>query len=103
MQGLPGAALKKAAAGLLSALLLFVLLFSAFYIAEEHDHDCSGEDCPVCACILQCENTLHQMGSGVAVRTAVVTAIILILSVFVFSLPVSVQETLVSQKIRLND
>ena len=34
--------------GLLAAVLAFVMLSSAVYIAVEADHDCSGEDCAIC-------------------------------------------------------
>lgn len=50
-------------------LLLFTLLFSVFYIVHEIGHDCSGEDCPVCACIAQCENIVQQIGYALIVAT----------------------------------
>ena len=63
---------KRIAAGIMGILMLFIVLFSAFYIAAEADHDCTGEDCPICACIQQCENTLHQIGDGIASQAAVI-------------------------------
>lgn len=94
---------KKAAAGILAMFLLSLLLFSAFYVTAEAEHDCTGEDCPVCACIQQCESTLQKMGDGSAhLAAAILPAVfLLILSCFfVFTFP---QETLVSIKVRLNN
>lgn len=68
----------------------------------ETDHDCCGDDCPICACIQFCENTLGMMGGGAAGQTAVIIPLIL----FFFSVFLSVclfeQETPVSRKVRLN-
>ncbi len=36
-------------------MLVFSLLFSTIYIAVESGHDCSGEDCPICFSLVQCE------------------------------------------------
>lgn len=38
-----------------------------FYIAKEENHNCTGEDCPVCACIHQAEQNLKNLGTGLAV------------------------------------
>ena len=54
---------KKIVAGIAAFAVLFIVLFSSFYICAEADHHCSGEDCPVCACIQICENVIRQMGS----------------------------------------
>ncbi len=94
---------KRIAACIMVMLMLFIMLFSAFYIAAEADHDCTGEDCPICACIVLCENTLHQIGTGGSSLAAVIIPIFfLLVSVFLFAVPF-LQETLVSRKIRLNN
>ena len=43
---------------LLAASILFVVIFSAFYIASEIDHDCCGEDCPICCQVELYENAV---------------------------------------------
>ena len=57
---------KRIAAGILGMLILLIMLFSSIYIASEVNHECRGEDCPICVCIQQCENTLHSIGNGMA-------------------------------------
>lgn len=37
----------------LCAVIVLGLAFASFYPAEEALHDCSGEDCPICAHIDQ--------------------------------------------------
>lgn len=93
----------RVAAALMGIVMLFVVLFSAFYIAAEMEHHCTSEDCPICACIHQCENNIRQMGHGAAEQTFSI-----LFAVF-FAMPLSFhdiqfsQATLVTQKIRLNN
>ncbi len=93
---------KKITAGILAVMLLFLMLFSAFYLAAEADHDCTGEDCPICACIRQCGNTLRLMSDGAA------APVIPALLAGFFLLPVLFpaiwfsRQTPISQKVRLN-
>lgn len=59
---------------LLAAAVLFVMLSSAFFIAIEADHNCTGEDCPVCCQIEVCIHTLKSVGH---------TVVLLILAAFI--------------------
>ncbi len=90
-------------AAITGLMMLVMVLFSAFYIAAESDHECCGEDCPICACIHQCENTLHGIGDGTAVRSAAATPVILVLLAAAFAIPAVSQDTLISGKVRLNN
>lgn len=94
---------KRIAAGIIGIMMLFITLFSAFYIASEADHDCTGEDCSICACIQQCENTLHQTGDGAASQSAVIIPVVFMLVFAVLFVAVFPQGTLVSRKVRLNN
>ena len=51
----------------LSLTVLLVILSSVFFIAIEADHDCIGDDCPICYQIGVCENTLKSIGQAVIV------------------------------------
>ena len=90
-------------AGIIGLMMLVLVLFSAFYISTETDHECCGEDCPICACFLQCENALHGIGDGVAVRFVAVAPVILILLSAAFIITAVSKDTLISRKVRLND
>ncbi|MCR4946734.1 MAG: hypothetical protein K5929_07330 [Lachnospiraceae bacterium] len=70
---------KRITAGIIGILMFFIMLLSAFFIAAEVGHDCTGEDCPVCACIRQCENTLRNMGDGMAPRAVSIIPVVFIL------------------------
>ncbi|MBQ6967139.1 MAG: hypothetical protein IJP84_04465 [Lachnospiraceae bacterium] len=84
-------------------MMLFVVLFSAFFIAVEANHHCEGDDCPICACIAMCENTLRQTGAGTAHLIAVVFPISFILIAAFLQETGLKQETLISRKVRLNN
>ena len=94
---------NRIAAGIMSIMLLVIVLFSSFYIAAEADHDCTGEDCPICACIQQCDNTLRRIGNGSAAQSSAVVPVLFILFVSALFVAEFSQETLVSRKVRLNN
>lgn len=54
---------KKSKPALLLLALFFgiLLLFSRLYPAFECDHDCSGEDCAVCAIVSVCETIQEEL------------------------------------------
>lgn len=90
-------------AGFTCAAFVIAVFFSLFFIVKEVRHDCTGEDCPVCACIHQVEQTLKQVGTG-SVETAWTFAaqfppimVFLCLTLFV---PV---VSLISWKVRMNN
>ncbi len=83
--------------------MLLIMLFSSFFIAAHADHECSGADCPVCACIQQCENTIWGMGSGAAAILAVIMPVIIFLRSISMGVPSILWDTPVSTKVRLNN
>ena len=89
-------------AGVMGLMMLVIGLFSAFYIASETDHACCGEDCPVCACLRQCENILHGLGEGIAARSAAAPVRLIFLAA-AFVTTAVFQDTLISRKVRLNN
>ena len=94
--------IKRLFAGAVCLTVLAALLFSAFFIAMEAGHDCTGGDCPICELILLCESTLRKLG-GAAVLTAF--AVLFIITLFTAFLPVFTvcSGTLFSRKVRLNN
>ena len=94
---------RRCAAGVMGFMMLLIVLFSAFYITVETDHDCSGEDCPICICVERCDEMLHQVASGAVALAAVVVPVICILHSAILLIHAFSQGTLVSQKVRLNN
>lgn len=93
----------RIAAGALCVMLLVVVLFSAFYIAAEADHDCCGEGCRICVCLHHCRSILHQFGIGRAARYAAVVPVFAVLIAAVFAFTAFCRETPVTGKVRLNN
>lgn len=87
----------------LSVLLLVTVVLATFYIAEESDHHCSGDDCPICLCLHQCENIVQTLYGGdtpspAAGAAAVFFAVLsLIFSYF------AAADTLIVRKVRMNN
>ena len=84
------------------ALLLFLLL-SSYFIAYEADHDCSGENCPVCALLQISENNLRQLGGGAPVTASAFSLILLIMVMQIMIDSGIIISTPVSRKTRLNN
>ena len=86
-----------------AALLLCLQTFSAAYLVHESDHDCCGEECPVCLQIQQCFANFQLTGSGLPSDPPQIG----VPPTFEGIDPVSVVElpslTLVSLKVRFND
>ena len=82
---------------------IFVTLFSACFIAVEVDHDCAGDDCPICCQISICENALRTV--GIAASTVIYTGVsgIFILAVHSFAKKLSNNASLVTLKVKLSD
>ncbi|MCR4793540.1 MAG: hypothetical protein K5871_12410 [Lachnospiraceae bacterium] len=98
---------RKKNTGCLSVLIAFIFAFimiaAVYYVATESDHECEGEECPVCECIHVCESILHETMDGAA------EALIIIFMIIAFErelLRLSggfPSGTLVSHRVRLND
>ena len=55
---------QRRATILLCMFLLAVMVFSSVFIILEHEHDCSGADCPICCLIHQAQDNLTCLGLG---------------------------------------
>ena len=95
---------QKLATALLCVLLLAVMTFSSVFILLEHDHDCSGADCPVCLAIHQAKKNMTCLGLGEGNMTASVPSQVPSLQQHRFYAAVSaaVPATLVFLKVRQN-
>ena len=87
-----------------SSLLLLTLFFSMIFISEEMGHhDCSGENCPVCAVLEICINNVGKCG------TAIIAAVAAVVVMIAFSDANSIYKeeilfsSLTGNKVRLNN
>lgn len=56
---------KKITAVLLIGMLVVVMLCSALYITAEANHECEGENCPICYQINACRHNLKNTSPAV--------------------------------------
>ena len=95
--------MRSGIAAFIGAMLLIGMLFSHIYIANEYHHDCTGEECPICQCIAECEAFVNQISTGVILFIAI-AAVIFAVSKTVQSFKGDfLSNTLVSFKVRLNN
>lgn len=62
---------KKLLAGFIALAVLFMLLFSVFFITAEARHPCIGENCPICLEVQACVQALSTLGTGLSYSVAV--------------------------------
>ena len=94
---------KKAISIIICVLFLFFTFASLLFIVEEENHNCTGEDCPVCASIHMAEQTLKNLGDGsyviIAINPMPILSVLVVSGLFLLISHAS----LVSHKVRLND
>ena len=56
---------RKSLAIVLSIVLIAFFVCSILFITHEADHDCCGEDCPICEEITVLEKAIEELGTGV--------------------------------------
>ena len=94
---------RRLSAAFICAALIAITLFSALFIVKESRHDCTGEDCPVCVCLHQAEQTLRQISAGPAEAAgefAIYFVLVTLSAYLSLSVPV---VSLISQKVRMNN
>ncbi len=95
--------MNRKISGIMAVAILTAMLLSAFFITAHADHDCSGEDCPICACIQQCASLLRSFYGGMPGGVALYIPLLMALIVVSLSEAPFVDDTLVSNKVRLNN
>ena len=84
-------------------VIIFVSLASLFYIFSETKHECSGENCPVCACIHQAQQALRNLSSGAAVGQLMTVLFISLFAAFAVHFFVISCDSPVKRRVRLNN
>lgn len=82
---------------------LFITFASLFYIAKEVNHNCTGEDCPICANIHQAEQNLKNIGSGLTAGNLITTIPVFVVELACIQVALVFCKSLVNQKVRLNN
>ena len=95
--------MRKFTSIILVTIIFFVVLLSTFYIAFEYEHDCTENECPICCLMEQCESTLKQIKDGIVIGFRINIPIFFIAIQFIYLTTNIITNTLVSNKIRLND
>ncbi len=94
---------KNSIAAFIGVALLLGVLFSTFYVAHEYVHDCTGEDCPICQYIAECEAFVNHVSTGVVFICAAIVAVLAISDTVSMFTRDGLFTTLVEQKVRLNN
>lgn len=97
--------MRRLTAFLVCLCLVAAFLFSAWFIISHVDHDCLGDDCPICAQIHQYADFLQKLGAGLGVLTAdfAILAAALLCAILAVESPAGQRATLVDLKVRLNN
>ena len=108
MQGRITSKPHRILAGILAVLVLFIVVFSAFYVAMEADHDCcahsaSEHECPICECLEKCEAVLSAFRSVSVKSVHTVFAVIVLISIAHILFAKFSPRTPVSSKVQLNN
>lgn len=94
---------KRAAAALISALYIFIILFSVLFIAVEADHTCCVSDsCPVCCQINVCSGIVKNVGTALAAAVILIAATFAAVTV-IGALRCANTSTLVMLKVKLSN
>ena len=88
---------------ILSAVMFMLMAFSAFYIAEESVHECSGEECPICECLQICDGVLYETQGARLIIISAFIAYALICRIGMTGSTVFSFDTLVSEKVRMDN
>ena len=94
---------KRIAALFLAVTVLFVMLYSALFIAAEADHDCVGENCPICYQINVCQNTLKNLSLAVSAAAFAAAFTYTLCREFLTCADCIHRNSLVALKVKLSD
>lgn len=94
---------KRILTAVVAVLVLVVMLSSSLFIIEHADHDCTGEDCPICQQIYLCTQTLKTLSLAVTAAVAFCALSTLLYITIRQAETVCVPHTPVSLKVKLTN
>ena len=95
--------LKKIIAYIIIFMMLSFLLFSSIFIIKNADHDCIGDDCPVCHFIHVCENILKNLDTGKTAQSFSLFNILFCFNLLTFVFYSILKTTPIMEKVRLDN
>jgi hypothetical protein len=93
---------------IISILILLALVFSLFlseyYVISHIQHNCTGDDCPICIQIDRCLNTLQSLTHGSAAPQTISVALIFVFSTLALAegFELLFAKSLVALRVRLD-
>jgi hypothetical protein len=88
---------------MLCVCLIIVLSLSYLYIFTHSKHHCTGNECPVCEQIHVAEHIIEQIKSAITTIAVNVSAVFFVCRFFKMTYILVDNNTLVKQKVRLNN
>ena len=82
---------------------VLVMTFSATFLVQHHSHQCTGNECPICHVMEQCSNNLKTIGTAVIAVAAIVAIRETVKQLTTNSVGEFSCNSLVSQKVRLDN
>lgn len=83
-------------------MMLALVLFSSFFIEAAADHDCEGDDCPVCALIHICESFMHRLALTEVQVLLIISVLLSVQAVFIYD-DILKYRTPITFKVRMNN
>ena len=94
---------RRITAMVFAAIVLLSMIFSLFIIVSEADHDCTGEDCPVCLCIRLCSDVLNRFRKKTVPVARILLPMLCVLPAAAVFSALMAEQTPVKGKVRLNN
>ena len=95
--------MNRGLAGAVMIAVVFVLLFSVMFLSGHVHHHCEDEDCPICMVMAQCSDNIKTLSAAIAFICCGLLLIAPILNIRAVSGSDSVTNSLVFQKVRMNN
>lgn len=94
---------SKKIALILSVATMSLIVLSVGYVIKEANHDCTGEDCPICVQIEQCLNNFRTLGTGTEIQSDIFVVEKFFEPTIFLYVCLIVPFTLTKQKVRLDN
>ncbi len=94
---------RRKTAVFLTVLFAIVVLFSHIFTAAEADHDCSGEDCPVCQVVAAVENAFKGLSAAKVSDSSAFVLFFAAVVLVLFAADEVLRSTLITLKVKLSN